>query len=85
LTGGMGDVIGTALGVLFIAILQNGLGLAGISSNWQDVLTGLILILAVGGTKFRPTRGFSRRLSFWTPTTVLVPQADITPDHAVEP
>ena len=63
LTGGVGDVTGTALGVLFIAILQNGLGLAGISSNWQDVLTGVILILAVGGGKLHLGQVFTRSRS----------------------
>jgi ribose/xylose/arabinose/galactoside ABC-type transport system permease subunit len=51
LAGGAGGVGGTALGVLFIAVLQNGLGLAGISSFWQQVLTGVILVLAVVGDR----------------------------------
>jgi ribose transport system permease protein len=38
---------GTAIGVLFIGILQNGLSIAGVQSFWQQVITGLILLLAV--------------------------------------
>jgi ribose/xylose/arabinose/galactoside ABC-type transport system permease subunit len=49
LLGGQGGVGGTALGVLFIGILQNGLSLAGLSSFWQQVVTGVILVVAVGG------------------------------------
>ena len=45
--GGEGTVIGTTLGVLFIGVLQNGLSLSGISSYWQEVITGGILIFAV--------------------------------------
>lgn len=47
LSGGAGGVGGTAIGVLFIGILQNGLSIAGVQSFWQQVVTGLILILAV--------------------------------------
>jgi ribose/xylose/arabinose/galactoside ABC-type transport system permease subunit len=47
LTGGVGGVGGTAIGVLFIGILQNGLSIAGVPSFWQQVVTGVILFLAV--------------------------------------
>ncbi len=45
--GGEGTVMGTTLGVLFIGVLQNGLSLSGISSYWQEVITGAILIFAI--------------------------------------
>ncbi len=45
--GGVGGVVGTAVGVLFIGTLQNGLSIAGVSSFWQQVVTGIILIAAV--------------------------------------
>lgn len=44
LGGGVGGVHGTVIGVLFLAVLQNGLALAGVESYWQQVVTGLILI-----------------------------------------
>jgi ribose transport system permease protein len=47
LTGGSGGVGGTAIGVLFLGILQNGLSLAGVESFWQQVATGVILLVAV--------------------------------------
>jgi ribose transport system permease protein len=47
-SGGSGGVGGTAVGVLFIGVLRNGLGLMGVSSFWQDVVTGVILIAAIG-------------------------------------
>lgn len=45
--GGIGGVAGTAVGVLFLGVLQNGLSVSGIESFWQQVITGTILILAV--------------------------------------
>jgi ribose/xylose/arabinose/galactoside ABC-type transport system permease subunit len=42
--GGVGGVTGTAVAVLFIGTLQNGLSIAGVSSFWQQVVTGAILI-----------------------------------------
>lgn len=71
LAGGAGGVGGTLLGVVFLGVLQNGLGLAGIQSFWQQVLTGVILVLAVLGDKLssgalaqvvpRPLRALFRR------------------------
>ena len=46
--GGVGGVGGTAVGVLFLGVLQNGLSISGVQSFWQQVVTGAILILAVG-------------------------------------
>lgn len=45
--GGIGSVVGTVLGVLLLAFLQNGLVLAHISSFWQDVIIGAIIVAAV--------------------------------------
>lgn len=60
--GGIGSVVGTAVGVLFIGTLQNGLGIAGVSAFWQDILTGSILILAVLIDRIREGSAGSR---FW--------------------
>jgi rhamnose transport system permease protein len=42
--GGSGSIIGTALGVLILAVLQNGLALAAIDANWIQFAIGLTLI-----------------------------------------
>jgi ribose/xylose/arabinose/galactoside ABC-type transport system permease subunit len=62
-TGGVGSVVGTAVGVLFIGTLQNGLSIAGVSSFWQQVVTGVILILAVTIDRLQqnPSGRFVRR------------------------
>jgi ribose/xylose/arabinose/galactoside ABC-type transport system permease subunit len=46
-SGGVGGVAGTAVGVLFLAALQNGLSVTGVQTFWQQIFTGLILILAM--------------------------------------
>jgi rhamnose transport system permease protein len=45
--GGTGSIPGTVLGVLIIAVLRNGLQLAGVSTIWQLFLLGVLLIVAV--------------------------------------
>jgi ribose transport system permease protein len=47
-TGGAGSVTGTIIGVLFLGVVQNGLTLVGVSSFWQGLVNGTILIAAVG-------------------------------------
>ncbi|MBN9056031.1 MAG: ABC transporter permease [Rhizobiales bacterium] len=46
-TGGEGGVFGTMIGVLFLGVIQNGLTLSGVSSFWQGMVSGAILIMAV--------------------------------------
>jgi ribose/xylose/arabinose/galactoside ABC-type transport system permease subunit len=65
LSGGQGGVGGTALGVLFIGVLQNGLSIANVSGFWQQVVTGVILVAAVLGSRLstgRRGRGLAPRL-----------------------
>ncbi|MTD54292.1 ABC transporter permease [Amycolatopsis pithecellobii] len=46
--GGAGTFTGTFFGVTFVAIVQNGLDLIGVATFWQGVVTGAVLIAAVG-------------------------------------
>lgn len=48
ITGGRGSVAGTLIGVLFIAVLQNGVVLIGVPPLWNGVLVGAFILLAVG-------------------------------------
>jgi len=45
--GGVGGVGGTAIGVLFLATLQNGLSVSGVADYWQQIISGGILIAVV--------------------------------------
>ena len=47
LSGGVGSIRGTILGVLLIGIINNGLDLQGVSSYYQAVIKGLIIVGAV--------------------------------------
>jgi ribose transport system permease protein len=47
LTGGRGGVVGTLVGLLLLGTINNGLALKNISSFYQPVVTGLILIIAI--------------------------------------
>jgi putative xylitol transport system permease protein len=47
LTGGVGGVMLTVVGVLIIGLLNNGLDLLGISSYYQQVIKGLMIVAAV--------------------------------------
>lgn len=47
MNGGRGKIQGTLIGVLIIAVLNNGLNILGVSSYYQDVVKGLVILLAV--------------------------------------
>ena len=47
LTGGKGTIVGTLLGSMVLAILQNGMTLLSVGSYWQDIIIGLVLIFSV--------------------------------------
>ncbi|MBF0706037.1 ABC transporter permease [Alkalihalobacillus hwajinpoensis] len=47
LAGGIGSVRGTVLGVLIVGVMNNGLDLLNVSSYYQQILKGIIIVLAV--------------------------------------
>jgi ribose transport system permease protein len=47
LSGGRGSIIGTVIGALIIGVLNNGLVLLNVSPFWQQVIKGLVILLAV--------------------------------------
>jgi len=50
LNGGTGTIGGTLLGMLFLALLYNAFAMTGISTYWQDVVTGGMVLVSVLGT-----------------------------------
>ena len=53
LNGGRGSVWGTLLAILILGTLNNGLTLLNVSSFWQDVTRGVVLMLAVSLDQIR--------------------------------
>jgi len=47
LSGGEGTILGTVIGAFIISTLSNGLRILSVPQEWQTVVTGVILILAV--------------------------------------
>ena len=56
LSGGEGSILGTIIGALFIATLANGLRILGVQQEWQIVVTGTVLVLAVFLDRFLKQR-----------------------------
>src|SRR5215471_2763094 len=52
LSGGRGTIMGTVLGAIIIGVLNNGLVLLDVSPFWQQVVKGLVILLAVIVDKF---------------------------------
>ena len=55
LDGGEGTVLGGALGVVFIALVQNSLIIDGVGVFWQNIIIGSVLLLAVSLDRFKRT------------------------------
>jgi ribose/xylose/arabinose/galactoside ABC-type transport system permease subunit len=55
-TGGSGSILGATLGVILIAIISNGFVLLNGSPNWQQAVSGIILLVAVGVDALRRRR-----------------------------
>jgi ribose transport system permease protein len=55
LKGGEGSVVGGVLGVLFIALVQNAMIINGVGIFWQNIIIGLVLLLAVSLDRFKQT------------------------------
>ncbi|SCP98945.1 ABC transporter permease [Anaerobium acetethylicum] len=47
MSGGIGNISGTVFGAIVLGIISNGLNLMGVSSFWQLVVKGLIILVAV--------------------------------------
>jgi ribose transport system permease protein len=51
LSGGRGSILGTVLGCLIIGVLNNGLFLLDVSPFWQQVIKGVVILVAVAVDK----------------------------------
>lgn len=48
LFGGAGTIAGGVVGILMLKVVQSGLVVIGVNSNWQQIAVGVIMVLAVG-------------------------------------
>ena len=53
LSGGKGRILGTLIGALIIGVLNNGLNIIGISAFWQQVVKGVVILIAVLIDRFK--------------------------------
>jgi ribose/xylose/arabinose/galactoside ABC-type transport system permease subunit len=53
LTGGRGTVFGTLVGALILGTIHNGLNLLSVNLNWEPIVLGSVLILAIGADRLR--------------------------------
>jgi simple sugar transport system permease protein len=60
LGGGRGSVLGCFLGVLLVAITQNGLNLLGVSPYAFKMVVGIIILLAISTSNLDPAKWFGR-------------------------
>ena len=58
LMGGRGSIFSAFIGVLIIAVLQNGLAQIGVSEPFKRVVTGVVIVLAVVLDRWRADRSF---------------------------
>ncbi len=56
LSGGVGRISGAFLGVLFMALTQNAMIIAGINPFWQQIAIGIVLLVSVGLDQFARAR-----------------------------
>lgn len=61
IAGGSGTVSGVILGVLFLAIVNNGLVLSRVSSYHQSIIVGMMMLLAISFDAIRKKRVESKR------------------------
>lgn len=48
LGGGRGTVLNATLGIIVISVMFNGLTIIGVSTYWQQVIKGILLIISIG-------------------------------------
>jgi ribose transport system ATP-binding protein len=61
LSGGRGSFVGAVVGALFLTLLVNIMPLLGIASEWSDILTGVLTVVAVASYSLQHRTGRGSR------------------------
>ena len=56
LSGGKGTIVGTVIGALIIAVINNGLQIMSVRQEWQNVILGLVILIVVFIDQLRSRR-----------------------------
>jgi ribose transport system permease protein len=56
MSGGKGTLVGTVIGAIILAIISNGLDLLSINQFYRMIITGLIIVIAVGVEHFSSSK-----------------------------
>jgi ribose transport system permease protein len=59
INGGEGNILNTIIGALMMGMIRNGLNLIGVNSYWQQVIIGMVLVIAVANQMRRQRRSGS--------------------------
>jgi putative multiple sugar transport system permease protein len=65
-SGGIGTVLGSIIGGLIMAFLTNGLQLTGVDADWQSIIKGAVLLLAVGVDVLSKRSGRPSIIGIWS-------------------
>lgn len=60
-TGGIGRVTGAIVGGLVMAVMSNGMSLMGVGQSWQNIIKGLVLLIAVAFDIYNKRRAGAAR------------------------
>jgi len=55
-SGGVGTIVGAVIGALVMGVLNNGMSIIGVGTEWQSVIKGLVLLVAVAFDVFSKSR-----------------------------
>jgi putative multiple sugar transport system permease protein len=81
-SGGIGTIVGSVVGGLVIAVLNNGLSLLGVSSDRVQIIKGLVLLVAVGIDVYSKSRGRPSIIARLQ-RRALAPTAEVAPPDTV--